>query len=205
MDKIIRRAVATLKAGKEVEYGLLGIIANRQNFSNIVFQVQPNSPAFLGQLLVNDQIVAVNGIPVFDWDSLILAVNAFSAGEAVRLKIIRGEETLERTIVLAKLAVEGEVIATNRPKPWRGLRVDYPSALPSRIFNPENPKPADEGVVVVEVEEGSSSSTAGIKRGQHLRRVGEKGIRGPREFAEAVAGLEGPVTLDTDLGAVTVK
>ncbi len=36
---------------------------------------------------------------------------------------------LERTVVLAKLAVDGEVIATNRPKPWRGLRVEYSSIL----------------------------------------------------------------------------
>jgi S1-C subfamily serine protease len=205
MDKIIRRAVATLKEGKEVEYGLLGIVADRRNFSNYVFQVQPDSPASLGQLQVNDQIVAVNGIPVFDWESLILAVNAFSAGDTVRLKINRGDETLERTIVLAKLAVEGEIIATNRPKPWRGLRVDYTSTLPTNVFGPNNLQPAIGGVVVVEVEEGSPSSAAGIKRGQLIRRIGEKQIRSPREFAEAVAGLEGPVTLDTDLGVVTVK
>ena len=205
MDKIIRRVIATLKEGKEVEYGLLGIVANPANFSNYVFEVQPNSPAFLGQLKVNDQIVAVNGIPVTDFETLILAVNAYPAGDAVRLKIIRDDETLERTIVLAKLSVDGEVIATNRPKPWRGLRVEYTSTLPHRSFGPHHLEPAIAGVVVVDVEDGSPAYSAGIKRGQLIGRVGEKVVRSPREFAEAVAGLEGPVTLDTDLGAVTVK
>ena len=86
------------------------------NFTNRVFEVQPNSPAALGQLQVNDEIIAVNGKPVIDFDSLILAVNAYSAGDSVRLKIRRGDETIERTIVLAKFPVDGEVIATNRPK-----------------------------------------------------------------------------------------
>ena len=35
---------------------------------------------------------------------------------------------IERTVVLAKFRVDGEVIATNRPRPWRGLRVDYTTA-----------------------------------------------------------------------------
>ncbi len=124
MDKIIRRAIETLKEGKEVEYGLLGISAD-DKFTNFVSEVQRRLTAALGQLQVNDEIIAVNDIPVTDFDSLILAVNVFPPGDAVRLKIRRGDETIERTIVLAKLSVDGEVIATNRPKPWRGLRVDY--------------------------------------------------------------------------------
>ena len=119
MDKLGRRAVETLKEGKEVEYGLLGIQAD-PNFTNRVCEVQPNSPAALGQLQVNDEIIAVNGMPVADFDSLILAVNAYPAGETVRLKIRRGDEMIERTIVLAKFPVEGEVIATNRPNALAG-------------------------------------------------------------------------------------
>ncbi len=139
-----------------------------------------------------------------DFYSLVLAVNIYSAGEAVRLKILRDDKPLERTVVLAKLAVEGEVIATNRPKPWRGLRVEYTSVLYRRdAFN--FPERALAGVVAVEVEEGSPAAAAGIKRGQLIVRVGDDNIRSPREFADAVARHEGPVTLDTDLGQVTVK
>jgi len=204
MDKLVRRAVQTLKEGKEVEYGLLGIHADR-NFTNRVFEVQPNSPAALGQLLVNDEIIAVNGAPVVDFDSLILAINVYSAGDRVRLKIRRGEETIECTIVLAKLAVEGEIIATNRPKAWRGLRVDYTNPLDYRTFGPNSLNPSTTGVVVVEVEEGSPAAAAGLKKGQLIRRVAGTSIRTPRDFAEAVAAHDGPVPLDTDLGSVTVK
>ncbi len=203
MDKRSRRAVQTLKEGKEVEYGLLGIQAD-PNFTNRVFHVQPNSPAD-GQLQVDDEIIAVNGAQVVDFDSLILAVNSFTAGDSIRLKIRRGNETIERTIALAKFPVVGEVIATNRPKAWRGLRIDYASALYRRTMESNFLDPSSAGVVVAEVEEGSPAAAAGIKKGQLILRVAAKNIRSPRDFAEAVAAHDGPVTLQTDLGSVTVR
>jgi len=210
MDKLGRRAVQTLKEGKEVEYGLLGIVADHNVTGRVapparVSQVQLNSPAALGQLQVNDVIIAVNGAPVVDFDSLILAINAYSAGDSIRLKIRRGDETIERTIVLAKFPVEGEVIATNRPKGWRGLRVDYTNPLIYPTFGPNSLDPSMAGVLVAEVEEGSPAAVAGLKKGQLIRRVADKFIRTPRDFAEAVAAHDGEVTLETDLGSVTVK
>lgn len=204
MDKLGRRAVDTLKEGKEIEYGLIGIKPD-PNYSNRVLEVILNSPAALGELKTGDEIVAVNDRPVMDFDGLILEVNSFSANDPVRLKIRRGEETIERTIVLAKFPVEGEVIATNRPKPWRGLRVDYSSsirypAFGNNIFERPNP-----GVIVTEVEEGSPAAIAGIKKGQLIQRVGDQSVPTPRAFNDAVANQSGAVTLETDLGSVTVK
>jgi serine protease Do len=204
MDKLGRRAVLTLKEGKEIEYGLLGIKADN-GLTNHVGEVQPNSPAALGELQTNDEIIAVNEVRVYDFDTLVLAVNAYSAGDTVRLKIRRGEETIDRSIVLAKVAVDGEIIATNRPKPWRGLRVDYTSAVNSLTLGPNFLDAALAGVVVAEVEEGSPAAAAGIKKGQLIRKVGDRSIRSPRDFAQVIATLDGPVTLNTDLGLVTVQ
>jgi serine protease Do len=203
MDKLGRRAVETLKEGKEIEYGLLGVKADA-GFSNRISEVTVNSPAAQGQLQAGDEIIAVNDTPAVDFDTLVLAVNAYSAGDTVRLKIRRGDETIERSVVLAKVAVDGGMIATNRPKPWRGLRVDYTSALVQPTFS-NMIDPALMGVVVAEVEEGSPAAAAGIKKGQLIRKLGDKTLHSPRDFHEAVAALEGPVTLQTDLGPVTVK
>jgi len=204
MDKLYRRAVETLSQGREMEYGLLGIRADH-NFTNRVFEVTPNSPAALGQLQINDEIIAVNGTPVVDFDSLILAVNAYPAGESVVLKVRRGDETLERTIVLAKFPIEGEIIATNRPVAWRGLRVEYTTTIALRRFGPDFLDPTTPGVVVADVEGGSPAAEAGLKKGQLIRKAGGKAVRSPSGFAQAVSTLSGPVTLETDLGSVTVK
>ena len=203
MDKLGRRAVETLSQGKEIEYGLLGI--QPESHTNRVRDVNVNSPAAHGQILVNDEIIAVNDAPVVDFDSLILAVNAHSAGDTVRLKIRRGDETINRTIVLAKYPVEGEVIVTNRPKRWRGLRVDYTSTIAHLAVGPSRIDSELTGVVVTDVEEGSPAAAAGIKKGQLILKVDTKNLQSPRDFHEAVAPLEGPVTLQTDLGPVTVK
>ena len=204
MDKLGRRNVETLKEGKEIEYGLLGIKAD-SDLTNHVGEVQPNSPAALGELQINDEIIAVNDMRVFDFDTLVLAVNAYSAGDTVRLKIRRGDETIESIDRPGQVAVDGEIIATNRPKPWRGLRVDYTSTLNFLTLGPNFLDAALAGVVVAEVEEGSPAAAAGIKKGQLIRKVGDRSIRSPRDFAKAIATLDGPVTLQTDLGLVTIQ
>jgi serine protease Do len=203
MDRMGRRAVETLKEGKEIEYGLLGI--QPELHTNRVRDVTTNSPAAQGQILVEDEIIAVNDAPIVDFDSLILAVNAYSAGDAVRLKIRRRAETIDRTIILAKYPVDGEVIVTNRPKPWRGLRVDYSSTISFPTFGRDSFDSTLPSVVVIEVEEGSPAAAAGMKKGQLIHKVGDKSLHSPRDFKEAVAALEGPVTLQTNLGPVIVK
>ena len=134
-----------------------------------------HSPADTGNILVNDEIIAVNGEPVTDFNSLILAVNAHAAGETIRLKIRRFEDVLERTLVLSKYPVDGEVIFTNRPPSWRGLRVDYLTPINYRVFGMPFDEPSSAGVVVVEVEEGSPAASAGLKKGQLVRRAPRAG------------------------------
>jgi S1-C subfamily serine protease len=205
MDAQARLIVETLKQGKEYEYGFLGVGLDPSG-SNRVVSAQPGTPADLGNVLVEDQIVAVGDTPVTDADSLVLAINLMPAGSRVTLKILRQDQTIERTVELAKYRVAGEVIATNRPALWRGLRVDYTSTLPYTTFGDGMlTAMARGGVVITEVEPGSPADKAGLKPGQIIRSVEGKPLRSPREFRQLAAGLRGPVNLETDLGAATIK
>src|SRR5262249_40434315 len=157
-----------------------------QQFTNRVWQVTPHSPASRGSLQVNDEILTVNGTPISDFGGLILAVGVYSPGDPIRLKIRRSDEILERTIVLAKFPVRGEVIAPNRPKPWRGLRVDYSTTIRSPAgFGFVDIDAASAGVVVTDVEEGSPAAGAGLKKGTVILRARERPVQSPRAFAEA--------------------
>jgi serine protease Do len=203
MDRLGRRVVETLKQGKEVEYGLLGVNADRgvARPANRVIDTVLNSPASY-VLQANDEIIAVDGVPIGDFESLILAINAYTAGDTVKLKIKRGDEVIERTLVLAKFPVDGEVIASNRPNPWRGLRIDYTTA----VYRTVGRQLLDSGVVVTEVEEGSAAAIAGLKKGMIIQRVGDTPLRSPREFYAAVAGQKGAVVLETsDRVKITVN
>ncbi len=130
MDALGRKVIDALKDGREYEYGFLGIGLDEQGSSRVM-SANPGTPAAQGEVLVDDKIVAVGDIPVTDRESLVVAINSIPAGEAVTLKIERKTQpgVIDRTVRLAKLKIRTPVIATNRPNPWRGLRVDYTSVL----------------------------------------------------------------------------
>jgi S1-C subfamily serine protease len=204
IDRIGRRAVETLRQGKEIEYGLLGIRPHLGS-TNRVEMVAPNTPAAQGELQANDEIMSVNEIPVTDFDSLILAINSFAPGDEVRLKIRRAEKELIKTVVLAKYPVDDDMIATNRPPAWRGLRVDYLSTVNARVAVPNFLQDLPGGVVVSEVQNDSPAARAGLKRFQVIRQVEKAPVATPPQFSKATAELKGPVTLYTDQGLVIVN
>jgi S1-C subfamily serine protease len=109
-----------------------------------------------------------------------------------------------RTVVLAKYPTKGEVIATNRPRPWRGVRVDYTAPSEAAAFGADILDTSTAGVLVTDVEESSPAAIAGLKKGVVILRVVDRPVQSPREFAEAVAGQEGPVVLETDIGPKAV-
>jgi len=204
MDRAGRRAVETLKQGKEVEYGLLGVRPYLRN-TNRIDSVSPNSPAARGDLQRNDEIISINGEPVVDFDSLIVAVNSYSAGDQIRLTILRDNRKIEKDLVLAKFPVEGEIIATAQPPAWRGIRVDYLSTLNANQAGVNILELVDSGVVVREVEPDSPAEKAGLMKGRVIRKVGDQAITSPSRFVEAVSKIDGPVTLMTDVGPIVVR
>lgn len=207
MDALGRKIVEALRQGKEYEYGFLGISLDKDEGTNRVLSAKPGTPAALGGVQVGDAVVAVGDLPVTDADSLVVAINSIPAGEPVTLKLVRRNQTIERTVRLAKYRIRSAaVIATNRPGPWKGLRVDYSSTIADPPFGSDMLEAMSrEGVIVSEVESGSDAEKAGLKPGQLITRVDGHPVRNPSEFARVVAGLKGPARLETELGPVPLK
>ena len=205
LDALGRRIVTTLRQGKEVEYGFIGVALDGKE-TNRVLSARPGTPAAAGGLLTGDAIVEVAGLPIRDSDDLTLGLSAQPVGEPVQLKVERRGDILDKSVVLSKYPIVGEVIATNRPAPWRGLRVDFTSVMSGSTFSAAILDAMTKGGVgVVEVEPGSPAEASGLKIGQVITAVNGKPVRTPAAFADAVAKARGPVTLDTDLGQVPVK
>lgn len=205
IDAMGRRIVETLREGREVEYGFLGIRLDPMA-PNMVGGVEPGTPADQGDLILNDVILAVNDFPVDAETGLSLALSRAPVGKPVRLKILRSSTELEKTVFLSKYPVSGEVIATTRPNEWRGMRVDFTSVLAGTTFDTTVLKSMAQGsVAIVEVQSGTPAERAGMKRGQVITRVGGEAVKSPTEFIEAVKGQSGPVKLATSEGEVTVE
>jgi serine protease Do len=205
IDGLGRRIIEALRQGKEVEYGFLGIAIDR-TVSNRVENVQAGTPAAEASLLTGDLIVRVGETPIADDESLTLVLSACPPGRPIRLGVQRGDQTLEKTVTLAKFPVEGTIIATNRPAPWRGIRVDYTSLLVGSTFGEETSRAmAQGGVGVTDVVSGSPGDNAGLKKGHIITAVAGRPVRSPEDFARAVADRKGAVTLTTQFGPITVK
>lgn len=204
IDGTFRRVIDTLKAGREVDYGFLGVrpanlrpqelAAGRQGIR--VQSVVPGTPAQHDGLRPDDLITAVSGRPVFGSDGLMLEVGRLPAGATARFDVQRSGHKLQLDVVLAKYPVTGKKVVTSLPPAWRGLRVDYTTAL----VDPETgiggrAAGFDEGVAASEVLEGQPAWQAGLRRGMVINQVDETPVRSPGDFRAAVAGKKGPVDL----------
>jgi S1-C subfamily serine protease len=205
MDALGRRAVAALAQGKEVEYGFIGIGLGAA--PNTVSTVQPNTPAWKANLAENDVILQVGDTVLAEDDgALSLALAGVAVGEPVKLKVLHHGEVKELTLVMSKYPVAGDVIATNRPEPWRGARIDFTSVLTGGMNTTATLQSMSRGGVgVVEVLPGTPASAAGLTAGLAVTEVEGTPVSTPAEFRKAVAELDGkPVNLET-VGGLSSK
>lgn len=208
IDPLSRRAIASLMEGKAVEYGFLGVSLSPAG-SNAINMVTPKTPAAKAGLMQLDEIVTVGDMEVADGDSLVLAVNALPVDTPVRIVVRRQGKVMEKEVRLARFPVTGEVIATNKPAPWRGMSVDFSylanfgprRELPAPIFI----RPAEEidGVIVTDIEP-DSPAMGKLQVGALIVSVNGKAVRSPAEFRDIVKDLKGSVRLVTLEGPVDI-
>lgn len=204
IDRTFRRVIETLKTGREVEYGFLGIIPISLRPQEILAGMQgirvdrivPGTPAARFGLKVDDVVTAVGGRPIYEADGLVLEVGRQPVQAVTRLTIIRDGRQRTREVTLAKYPVLGKKIVTTRPAPWRGMQIDYPTAL----VDPDGRTHSglvfyDDGVIVTSVKPASPAWEAGLRRGMRISHVGRTGVRTPKEFRTAVAGKSASVQL----------
>ena len=205
LNATIRRVIDTLKQGREVEYGMLGIgfgppmvLGNVPNNADArsqlsVSQVYPGGPAARDGLANGDIITSINNQPVDNIDSVQLAVSALTPGAATEVAYERAGRASTATVTLAKLAVVGQSIATVRSEPWLGMRVDYATALDDNELAQAISSGAfdDQGCVrVSEVEPDSEAWSAGVRPGMFISHVADKRVSTPSEFRAAVRSVK---------------
>lgn len=198
MTSTFRRVVADLKAGREVEYGLLGlqlappsrrVTDSGHKSGAVVSQIFPGSAAYQAGLKVSDQIVGVDGREVADVVDIQRLVGGLPPGTTIDLKLLRGETQLNLPVTLSKYFVRGQQVITAGNREWRGMSVDYPTAIPSKQLLAADRAgliDADGCVVVRTVTPESSSAKAGVQPGMFISHVGDQRVSTPNEFYAAV-------------------
>ena len=201
IDATFRRVIDTLKQGREVEYGFLGIRPANLKPQEIiegkhgirVQNVVGGTPAERYGLKPDDVITAVDNRPIHGSDSLMLEVGRMPAGAMAHFAVLRRDEPMQVEVALAKYPVSSKKVVTSPRPAWRGLRVDYTTAT----VDTEGTRPAsfDDGVIVTEVEEGQPAAQAGLRSGMLITHVDRTPVHNPKQFRAAVAGKTGVVQL----------
>ena len=214
IDSLTRRIIETLLAGREVEYGMLGIkpdTMSLEDFLNLntgipqqsaalVSGVASGSPAALAKLAVNDVILKVEGTQVLSSEDLMRLVGLHPPGAEIDLTVWRRSVRVPHLdtirVKLGKWPVRDSdgVIETNpRYAPWRGLTIDYPTAR--EIFRDNDGRFDSRHVLVTRVKPNSAAETAKLEPGAYITHVNNISVQTPAEFHAAVKGLTGPVKL----------
>ncbi len=203
VDETFRRVVRTLKEGREVEYGFLGIQPTNLLQQEVLAGLQgarvdwivPGTPAAAVDLRPDDLVTAIDGRPIYEADALVLEVGRKPVETVARLELLRDGRRRTVDVTLAKYPVRGRMIVTTRPEPWRGLRVDYRTAVVDPDSEGEGASFPDRGVIIAEVEEGTSAWDVGLRRGMRITHVDGKAVDTPAEFQAAVADKSDAVEL----------
>jgi S1-C subfamily serine protease len=207
INAAFQRIIDTLKEGREVEYGMLGITFDNTFPSEperghraatagprqvTIGDVFPGTPAASAGLQSGDIVTRVAGMPVHDIDSLQLVVSMMPPSTSTTIDYERGGRAATAKATLAKLAVAGQKIATVRRNRWRGIRVDYPTALEGPALMEAIASGAYDAqgcVLVSEVESGSDAWKAGVRQGMFISHVGQTRVSTPAEFDAATGDV----------------
>jgi serine protease Do len=198
-DDNFRRLVDVLKKGEEIEYGFLGVSLPFDTQERIrLAGITPNGPAQLGGLREYDTITHINGEPVASFDDLMVHVGSSLAGSRAKFKVTRLGDALDLEVTLAKYYNDRPYIASVRPEPIFGLRVDYASTrtvpVPGERWTQVNMiVPAGVWVrdVVPDSPAANKFETLGEKPEQWtVIRVNGRAVNSPGEFYKAARGLD---------------
>jgi len=212
IDKRMKRIIDKLRAGEEVEYGFLGVQSSSREpvLDSRVVQIRARSPAAKAGMRAGDMMISVSGERVYDANDIFFTVATALADSTVRIEVRRsergGRQPESFDVTLAKSYVPGKIIASNRPAPIRGLRVDYTSTLERGPAAPVGRFGGDPGiqpgVLVTELQPGSPASLQ-----LHLNDIithvrtqnGLMPVNTPKEFYQMTASIPAAEPLELTL------
>lgn len=147
----------------------------------LVADVQKDGPAERAGLKLGDVITKFDEKEIKNSSDLPRIVAGTPADKKVQVEVLRDKEELTLTVVVGELEDE-EMAASAHDKGELGLTVQR---VTPRIAEGLGLSRA-EGVVVTEVEPGSSADEAGLRRRDVILEIGRKSIRNLADFRQAI-------------------
>ncbi len=158
----------------------------------LVAQVLPDTPAETAGIQRGDVVVEMNGDPVTGSADLRNKVGMLRVGDAVQLTLVRDGESM--TIDLA-VGEAGKVAL------GPGSQVPELKGVVLGPIDPSSPLYEEvEGVLVIEVEEGTPAWEAGLRADDVIVQVNRREVREPDEIVAVVEETGLPILLNVRRG-----
>ncbi len=195
-----RRVIDTLRRGREVEYGYLGITVRvprsieREQWGDldgvVVQQVEPLGPAARAGVRVGDVIRRFQNETVEGPSHLAELAGQSPVGAQVRLELLRDGASETIHMVVAQREVSRVSWMRGGAIVWRGMRLDDLSRdMRRRLHISDDVR----GIIVTEVHDDSPASLARINVGDIIVKVDGRPIHDSLEFLLRTRAVEGPL------------
>ncbi len=212
-DDLFQRVIERMKLGELPEFGFLGIqpedLRLHERMRGLrgarVVNVIAGLPGHEAGLMPDDIIFRVGDEPVGSRNDLFRVLSRAAPGTRLPIFVYRiqrasnrlGTQRLEAQISKKHIGTSRPAYALNPPKHWRGIAVEYATALPVDPFR--RPGPAAilmPDVAVLSVEPQSPAWEAGVRPGAGVRSLGGEPVHSPQDFYTLAESLVGSAELE---------
>ncbi|HBB16430.1 MAG TPA: peptidase [Syntrophus sp. (in: bacteria)] len=183
-----------LKAKGKVTRGWLGVsvqditediaknIKLKDRSGTLINDVFKGDPADKAGLKSGDVITEINGKKIKDTHELLIIIAAFRVGETVKIKILRDGQEKSVSITVAERKDQGEIAAARNGGEAFGMTVQE--------ITPEIAKhlglSIKKGVIVVDVQEGSTADEVGIQPQDIILQVNKVKVESIKDYAREI-------------------
>jgi serine protease Do len=189
----------------------LGILMEKSDEGVLVKEVVPNSGAEKAGIKVNDIITAVDEQNITAPEALVEYIQSKKPGNAVNIQLLRDGAAKKVTAQLGgKMTISKSKTFTLPGQKLEERKIDGKAPQLPEAFDifeqlmQEKPKLGIEiqetedenGVKVLEVEEGSSAAKAGLKMDDLILSISGKKITSVADAKESLKGIKGNATMD---------
>jgi serine protease Do len=182
-----------LKTGKVVR-GWLGVMIQKitpelkqkldlkDEKGALVADVTPGGPAEKAGIQRGDVINSFNGKEIKEMNDLPYVVASTPIGKSVNVEVLRKGQKKNFEVKIAELKDEKEAPAVTEAKPRLGMTVEDLTPELAKNFGLVEGK----GVVVVQVEDGSSAAEAGLRAGDVILEIDQSPVKDAKDFGRKI-------------------
>ncbi len=212
-----RRIKSLLIRGEDVSYGWLGVSIQdlnrdlrnyfgiREREGVIVVKVYDGSPGQEAGLKEGDLILAYRGRPVKTTRDLVRMVTETEVGERASLTILRDGREQNIKVKIGRRPDDTQEIERGISRrdetSFRGMLVEDLTPQIRQQFRVRQ----ETGVVIVNVEPGSSAAESGFRQGDIITGIENQTVENVEDFKRITAQIEGDCLIRTVRGFIVLR